>query len=242
MSVLLTYVQYYSYYNDTDRSADNTNPIITKTPTISSPVITEAGSDELPNGWVYKGDGQCGVMIPVPPQTEPYIAPYDPERPPSVTEDKGSGRYWDYGRGVFWPDLLTLLPNGEANYQQSAITYASPDEASGYISATVVVSCIPNTGSYNNEQALSLLKERINNYNMDTSDKGMRPSTYEIISAIQGTRWGQNVIDIDINGTNGVYMFFTTPKYIYEIRSFGESTDSFTRETADKILMNLKFN
>lgn len=250
LSAFFTYIQY-SNINKNSLPATAINPTITKAPTpitstpSSDPLVTEEVSDQLPEGWVYKSDGRCDIQIPVPPQKEPYTHPLDPERPTnpsSLTDDVGSGRYWDYGRGVFWPDLLGLLPNGEENYQQVAITYASPEEASDYTSAAVVVSCVPNTKQYNDTQALSALKESIYDYNLNSGDKGMRPSTYEITSEVETTRWGVNVIDIDLKESNSVYMFFTTPNYIYEIRSIGESTDSFVRETSDKILMNLKLN
>lgn len=220
-----------------------------ETPT-TEPTNQQIGG--LPSGWSYKDNGECGVKFAIPPKTEPYYIPYDPNRQPSVTDDTGSGRFWDFPRGAAYPNLLSKFPSGYENHKQAIAWYATADEASGYVSSAVSVSCIPNGGNLNNQSMLSTLKTKLQEYNQETGEKGMQADSYTIQTSKEINRWGHSVLDLTVSEyfknsggqpfTNSVkYTMFTTPKYIYEIKVFGASENSFVKETATKIFDNLVF-
>ncbi len=151
-----------------------------------------------------------------------------------------------------YPSLLSKFPNGSDNYKQASAMYTTTEEASGYISSAVVVSCIPNTNSLNNLTMLNLLKTKLQEYNQGTAEKGMQPSTYTIKTSNEVARWDQKAYDLVISEyysnsggqpyTNSVdYTIFTTPKYLYEVRIMGATNGVFVKETAKKIFENLRF-
>lgn len=198
----------------------------------------------LPSGWGYKDNGECGVKFAIPPKEIPYYYPVDPNRQPSVTNEQGSGRFWNFPRGGSYPNVLSkiLLPNQE--YKEATTMFASPEEASGYISQAVAVSCIPNNGRFANNSALTTsLAAEIDKYNKSTGEKGMQASTYTIRSNTPKTRWNRNVMDLIAteDTTDVSYTMFVTPKYIYEVKVFGATSDSFVKDTAKKIFDYLVF-
>jgi hypothetical protein len=183
---------------------------------------------------------------------EPYYSTPDSNRPPSVTGDEGSGRFWDFPRGGVYPNILSKLISNNQEYKQATTMYATVDEASGYVSSAVVVSCIRNTGNLNNLSMLNSLKSKLQEYNNDKSEKGMQASTYTIKSSNEVSRWNSKVYDLTMAEyysnpggqpiTNSIeYTMFTTPKYIYEVRVMGATDNSFVKETARKIFDNLQF-
>lgn len=207
----------------------------------------------LPPGWSYKDNGECGVKFAIPPKTEPYYIPYDPNRDPSLTDDTNIGRFWDFPRGAIYPNLLSKLPKGYENHKQAIAWYATTNESSGPITAAISVSCIPNEGNLKNQGMLNIIKTNLQDYNKRTGDKGMQqPDSYTIQSSKEVNRWGHLVVDLTVleNFKNSggqpytksvKYTMFTTPKYIYEIRVLGASQDTFVKETATKIFNNLVF-
>jgi hypothetical protein len=239
--------------NSQQNSQNQANPTATpetSIPTASPTAVQQAAS--LPSGWSYKDNGECGVRFAIPPKTEPYYIPYNPNRQPSVTDDTGSGRFWDFPRGAAYPNLLSKFPSGYENHKQAIAWYATADEASGYVSSAVSVSCIPNGGNLNNQSMLSTLKTKLMEYNQETGEKGMQADSYTIQTSKDINRWGHSVLDLTVSEyfknsggqpfTNSVqYTTFATPKYIYEIKVFGASENSFVKETATKIFDNLVF-
>ena len=201
----------------------------------------------MPKGWTYKNNNQCGVQFAIPPKADPYYRPYDPNRPPSVTEDLGSGRFWDFPRGVSYPNILSKLYTTKVNLdpQQAITMYVSEDEASGFISRAVSVSCIKNDQLkiVDNEDMLSTLNGEIEKYNQSTEEKGMQAQMYKIKSSTPSTRWGQKVVDLVVteDANDVAYTMFVTPKYVYEVRNFGATNDVFVKETSKKIFDNLVF-
>ena len=122
--------------------------------------------------------------------------------------------------------------------------YASTEEASGYISQAVIVSCIPNSGRYTDNSALNVsLSAELDKYNASTGEKGMQASTYKIKSKNSLMRWGKSVLDLVVteNTADVKYTIFVTPQYVYEIKVFGGTSDSFVKETAQKIFDGLSF-
>lgn len=246
------------------KQSSNTNNLTTEPPlpteiaTVSPSQIpnptniadTQIGS--LPSGWSYKNNGECGVKFAIPPKVAPYYQAPDPNRPPSVTEDKGSGRFWDFPRGGVYPNLLSKLVTGNQEYKQATTMYATADEASGYVSSAVVVSCLPNTSNLDNLSMLNSLKAKLQAYNQDTGEKGMGASSYTIKSTNEVSRWSNKVNDLSVSEyysnsggepfTNTVeYTIFTTPKFIYEVRVMGATNDSSVQDTAKQIFQNLSF-
>ncbi len=235
---------------------NNTQNQISPTATPESNIPTTAPTNQqistLPSGWSYKDNGECAVKFAIPPKTKPYYMPYDPNRQPSVTDDTGSGRFWDFPRGVAYPNLLSKFPNGYENHKQAIAWHATADEASGYVSSAVSVSCIPNGSNFNNQNMLNTLKSKLQEYNQEIGEENMQADSYTIQSSKETNRWGHAVLDLTVSEyfknyggqpfTNSVrYTMFSTPKYIYEINIFGESENSFVKETANKIFDNLSF-
>lgn len=206
----------------------------------------------LPIGWSYKSNNECEVKFAIPPKEVPYYQPIDPNRLPSVTNDEGSGRYWDFPRGGVYPNMLTKFPNGYELQKQASAMYASIEEASGYVASAVAVSCIPNTESLNGQSMLNVLKTKLEKYNQDQNEAGMQPTKYTIQTSSIVDRWNHKVYDLTVleyyqnsggqpytNSTS--YSLFATPKYIYEVRVLGETNNAFVKETAIKIFDNLFF-
>lgn len=193
----------------------------------------------LPTGWSYKSDA-CRVRLAIPPKEKPYYEGND-------------GRFWDFPRGASYPNLLSKLLKGNEEYKQVATMHASASEASGYISSAVEVSCVRNTGSVDNQGMLSLLNSGIQKYNSENNTERMEASKYTVQSTKEVNRWNKKVVDITASEyfsnsgagqpfTNSVeYTMLTTPQYIYEVKVFGDTTDSFVKETAKKIFDNLVF-
>lgn len=232
--------------------APTESPTAVTQPSPTGAVITQEPSATLPSGWTHKSNSECAVMFGIPPKSDPYYKPYDPNRQPSVTDDAGSGRFWDFPRGCSYPNMLSKFPNCYEQHKQASTMYAAEDEASGYISSAVIVSCIPNTTNLNNQSALSSLKNYLQTYNQDTGEKGMEANTYTVSSSKETNRWGLPVLDLTVSEyfsnpggqpvTNSVqYTMLATPDYIYEVKVFGASTDSFVKQTAQQIFNNLKF-
>lgn len=220
-----------------------TNP--TAIPDQNSPTNTPASQiSALPTGWSYKDNKECGVKFAIPPKEAPYYYPLDVNRQPSVTSEQGSGRFWDFPRGGTYPNLLTKFPNGYDQHKQAITMFTSPDGASGYISQAVAVSCIPNNGRFANNTALvSSLTTELEKYNNQTGEERMQASTYKINSNTPATKWGKNVVNLVVSedATNVAYTMFVTPQYVYEIKIFGATGDSFVKDTAKKIFDNLIF-
>jgi len=210
----------------------------TNTPT-TSPVPTQQTAS-LPSGWSYKNNGECGVKFAIPPKTAPYL-------------ESNSGRFWDFPRGAAYPNLLSKLLLANQEYKQAITMFANPEEASGYISQAISVSCIPNNGRFANNNALiSSLSSELDKYNGSTGEKGMQASKYTIKNNNPSTRWGKSVADLTVSEyfensggepvTNSVaYTMFVTPQYIYEVKVFGATDDSSVKDTAKKIFDNLVF-
>ncbi|HCR36392.1 hypothetical protein A2130_04205 [Candidatus Woesebacteria bacterium GWC2_33_12] len=217
----------------------------TATPYLTNPTNTPTTQiSTLPTGWSYKDNKECGVKFAIPPKEAPYYYPVDVNRQPSVTNEQGSGRFWDFPRGGVYPNLLTKFPNGYDQHKQAVTMFASPDEASGYVSQAVVVSCIPNNGRFANNTALiSSLTTELEKYNSQTGEKGMQASTYKINSNTPATKWGKNVVNLVVSEdtTNVAYTMFVTPQYVYEIKVIGATSDTFVKDTAKKIFDNLSF-
>jgi len=219
-------------------------PAVTPEPNAPTATPTSQQISSLPTGWSYKNNNECGVKFAIPPKETPYYYPIDANRPPSVTNEQGSGRFWDFPRGGSYPNLLSkvLLTNQE--YKQAITMFASLDEASGYISQAVAVSCIPNNTRFANNSALiSSLTDEVDKYNKSTGEKGMQASTYTIKSDTSTTRWGKSVTDLKVteDSSDVSYTLFVTSQFVYEVKVFGATNDSSVKDTARKIFDNLVF-
>jgi len=237
----------YKYYElkqqlDNQQSTPLSSPqLVTSSPApVTSPNLDES---DIPDDWSYQTNGECAVNFPIPPKIKPYFQPRDPNSQPSVTNEEGSGRFWDFPRGVVYPNLLSKVAQYEST-KQAGTVYATVDEASGYVSQAVSVSCAPNSKFNNNADLISALSLAIDEYNKSDKEKGMQPNTYTITSQKSVNRWNKQVTDLVVaeGNQNSEYTLFITPQYIYEVRVFGATQDNFVQKTAQKIFDNLKFN
>ena len=90
-----------------------------------SPSIYSTSKPEIATNWLVRTNSSCNVIFAIPPKQEPYYYPYDPTRRPSVTEDKGSGRFWEY----------------QQSGNNSTVIFKAPTEASGFVAGLVSVDC-----------------------------------------------------------------------------------------------------
>ncbi|NOY15120.1 MAG: hypothetical protein GXP43_02780 [bacterium] len=227
-----------------NQPSPSATPRLHKNPTAAP---TDQQTSALPSGWSYQDNGKCKVKFAIPPKTKPYYKPHNPSQP-----DRDNGKFWDFPRGVIYPNLLSKFPNGYKKHEQANAIYTTAEAAGGHISSAVSVSCIPNENNFNNQSMLAVLKSQLQKYNQNTGEKGMQADTYTIQSSRGTERWGYAVLDLIVSEyyknsggqpfTNSVqYTMFTTPRYIYEIKVFGPSQDPFVKETANKIFDNLSF-
>lgn len=257
---LLLLFGYGGYYVGKNSSTGNTlitDSVPTPSPILNSLEDTEdtnnndSSTRSLPSGWSYKDNGECGVKFAIPPKSPPYYELADPNRPPSVTEDKGSGRFWDFPRGGIYPNLLGKLILEGQEYKQASAMFASADEASGYISSAVTVSCLPNTDNLSNSEMLNVLKTKLQAFNQ-APQREMDASSYIIKSSNEVTKWDNKVNELLVSeeysnpGGEPVskiveYTIFTTPGFMYEVRVAGATTNSSVKNTAQQIFENLSF-
>lgn len=179
----------------------------------------------------------CNMSFAIPPQEEPYFYPEDLDDPSLVTEDKGSGRYWDIPRGSMWPAILYLLDYSTEEIKQMNTMFASPKDASGYISAAVSVSCVDNNGNLDNNSLSESLRKEVNTYNANKEAIGMMPEYYTVDEITEITMWGKPALLVRLNDTE--YYVFTTTEKIYVIQKIVGSDDKFVQQTAEDILNNL---
>lgn len=216
-------------------------------PTVA--MVVEELDASLPSGWLYKSNGECNVKFAIPPKASPYYTPSDPQKPFSMADD--NGRYWGFPVGGVYSNLLMKFPNVYEQLKQVNTMYSSELEASEYISYAVSVSCIPNSNNWNNATAFGSLKDRIEEFNQK-EEESMEADTYTILSTKEISRWGHNVFDLTVSQyyknsggepytQTAEYTFFSTPQYIYEIKMFGSTDNSFVQQTGQQIFDNLKF-
>ncbi len=106
------------------------------------------------------------------------------------------------------------------------------------------MSCSANNGQFaNNTDLVSKLTTAINKHNQSTAEKGMEANTYTITTQKISERWSQQVIDLTVQEDSRLaqYTIFVTPKYIYEVKLFGDSDDSFIKQTGKQIFDLLQF-
>lgn len=246
--ILLLLVGGAAYYFGATKGNLSLNTAFTPTKSVQPSQTTPTSKPvaSLPPGWTYQGDA-CNVKFPIPPKKAPYYQAVNPNRVPSVTSDEGSGRFWNFTSGRGYPNILSKLLTGNVEFKQATAMYVSADEASGYISSAVTVSCFPNSGRYkDNSEMLTSLTAELDKYNSSGVQEGMQALSYKIKSSTTVTRWNKSVLDLVVTEVYGIaieakYTMFVTPQYIYEVKIFGGTNDSFVKETAQKIFDGLLF-
>jgi len=192
-----------------------------------SPIVTPSSlsTNTLPIGWSYKS-GTCDVKFPIPPKEKPYYQPYDPNRTPSVTEDEGSGRYWQFRVGA---NSLFQFTNLET------AMFANDEEASGYISGAVNVYCVENNDKYDSKQLLN----QLNFFLVEGQGK------IKIKSANKTTKWNAETYELSFEGgmfnSDQKYYLLATPSNWYLITTVSMSNTKLVQDTAQKIFDNLLF-
>lgn len=222
-----------------------------KAATISEQLSSYPAENIPPEGWTYRTNNECGVQFAIPPKTPPYYQAANPDRIPSVTEDSMSGRFWDFPRGGVYPNLITMFPAG-SEYKQATAMFAAEGEASGYISAAVVVSCIPNDQHLSTQQMWDSLKMKLAAYT-PTTEEGMGPSSYKVSAETETKRWNYSTFDVTLEevyensggkpyANRNNYTVFATPQYVYEVRIMHSSPDENVLSAAQEIFQYLKFD
>jgi len=201
----------------------------TATPESNSPttVPTNQPVSTLPSDWSYKDSGECGVKFAIPPKTEPYYIPYDPNRQPSVTKDEESGRYWQFREGVNSLFQFTNL---------ATAIFASDTEASGYISGAVNVYCAENSDKYDSKQLLN----QLNFFLAEGQGSVIKIKTFNGI-----TKWNLEAYEITFEGgmfnSDQKYYLLASPTNWYLITKISKSSSKFVQDTTNKIFDNLLF-
>ncbi len=211
----------------TDDNSSDTEIVVFSPSPLDSPQPSTA---TLPSGWKYTTADSCDVSFAIPPKQKPYLGATD-------------SRFWDFPRGATYPNMLAKVVSYES-IKQAVTMYGSTEEASGYIAQSVSVSCSANNGQFaNNTDLVSKLTTAINKHNQSTAEKGMEANTYTITTQKISERWSQQVIDLTVQEDSRLaqYTIFVTPKYIYEVKLFGDSDDSFIKQTGKQIFDLLQF-
>lgn len=185
-------------------------------------------ASNLPVDWTYQQSNLCNVKFPLPPKKAPYYSEYNPNRQPSVTDDEGSGRFWQFEEYEASMFLFNTT---------SRIVFRAPEEASGYVSGDVEVICTPNTTGYTTQTLITKLES-------DLSVNDGSAESVTIKSKRNGTMWGQNIIIVKFRGgmfDDSDHYIFATSKNLYLVRKIAMSQNQTVKDTAEKILTNLQF-
>jgi hypothetical protein len=167
-----------------------------------------------------------------------------------VREPLADGRYWQAPIGGASPNLLNLIyPDMKSDqYQQFSIMHGSDGEASGYIDSAVTVTCtkLKKDNITLNYEIINRLFKNIMIYNDSTFEKGMRPQKYEM-TFYPEQKWGTEVMNVRLidplssSAPDSYYTFIYQGK-MFEIRSFGATTNLQVRQEQEQILNSLRFN
>lgn len=236
--VLLLVVVGGAYYLGTQKTnvSTNTNQYTTSSapptaqifPTTSPTETTNQQTSSIPSDWTLKSSTYCGIKFPLPPKKDPYYSPDDPNRTPSVTEELGSGRFWqvretDSASGGGKDSIFTAV---------TAIMHVSDTETSGFISGGIFIRCVPNTNSY----TLANIAESYAS-GAGTGIKVKSKRTTKI--------WGKDVVAAKFEGEmfsdNEIY-FVIAGNFDYKINKISNSDKEFVRNTTDQIFDNLQFS
>jgi hypothetical protein len=181
----------------------------------------------LPLNWITKTSAMCNVDFPLPPKEEPYYHPLDPNKTPSLTDDVGSGRYWQFEERENSMFQFTHVATAR---------YANDSELSGYISGAVQVFCAKNTDSYDSKQALNQLNFFL------AEGQG---SVVKIISSNKTTQWNKEVYELTFEGgmfdSNQKHYLFTTSSNWYLVTKIIKTQTETIKDTTNQIFNNLKF-
>lgn len=190
-------------------------PTTTPTPILES---------QLPQGWQYIANAECGVSVPLPPKTEPYLGK-------ATTNDEGS--YWH-------SELPAKSSDTMYTTQLWTIFKSDSPYGSGYVSGLVQVLCAANPNGLTSETLFEAASARV---------RGTGASSPEgtITLTKNGTRtiWGKEVVLGTFQGgmySDTSYYFLATPTHIYQISTLSMSQDSMVKQTTQQIFDLLKFD
>lgn len=191
--------------------------------------------------WKYETDSECGVTMPIPPDKPPYITSATPSIGESALD---ADLHWTFTHSRSSLEFLSMVTDTPEYNSLNSVMFATKSNTYSGYQLGVMVSCVPNKNNYDNAQLIAALKEKLNEYNKRKDTEG---SKYSITSIMNVNRWGQNVIDVQIDLSDDTgkssknYTMFSTPTHIYQIHISGQSKKPFIKETAQKIFDNLSF-
>lgn len=211
-------------------------PTVQTSPTSIPTEIPAQETSTLPADWTLKLSTTCNVKMPLPPKKAPYYFEYNPNRAPSVTNDEGSGRYWqfeEYEAGMF-----IFKTTARAIFR-------TPEEASGYVSGDVEVICAPNTVNYTTDSLIAKLESDFSKVMYTAPDTAeSNPDAIKIKSKRESIMWGRKVWIVKFQGGmfgNDDHYIFATNKNIYLVRKVARSQNQTVQDTTTKIFTNLQF-
>jgi len=183
-----------------------------------APASEDIANNPLPQGWTYLPPELCGVSF----ATPPY----------SVDEDN---RKWVIEKGE---ELAYGLWSGES-YR---IVHRNPEEASGFVSGIVSLSCGKTKNNETSAQLITELRQHLESEKAQYDDS-------EFIIQISSTRdiekWGMSVKEMMFSGgmyaTDQKYYLFTKDSNWFLITSKSDSASSTINQQTQQILDLLTF-
>ncbi len=233
--ILIAIVGFGGYYIGAQNSSPKVEPspvAQTSTQTSASPTPSPAAqsTSTLPSGWTYQEDKFCNVSIPVPPKSEPYYIPDNPNTPPSVTNDEGG--WWHFEKRAYEPS-----PTEKFFTNDTMAIFKQPEAASDHVPGFVQVICGSNNKNYTTASY-------VEDYKKQFTDGTFGGLNFEEVGT--KTLWGKQVIESNITG--GMYSgddheyYFVTPSKVYRIRKLSYSQLQIIKDTTNQIFDNLKFS
>ncbi len=189
------------------------------------PEVSENSSVNMSDDWVYRTSKVCPVAMLIPPKKEPFFT----YSLPKTGAANDNGRYWSFSEstdgGKFGFD------NGiYVNYvQENPSTMGN-----GYTPGLIRVSCAGNEENLKTADLPDLIKR---NY-----------PDGEITSRAEISKWGKEIVKIDLKGPQGRTLgsgyeryLYADDKYIYFIDAISGSDNKSVIDTTEKILDEIRF-
>lgn len=184
----------------------------------------------LPDDWNYMASQVCGVNVPFPPHTlDDYFTPEEFDKLTPVSE---KGAEWIFtdgdNSGLFSFENLTT------------IRFSHKESGSGYIPASVEISCSENTQNLDSDGLLAQIKQDLNALNAEQPEMIITVTEKGVVN-----KWGQPVQVVSFEGgmfnPEQNFYLLTTPKYIYMITQDYLSQNELLIQDTNTIFDNLVF-
>ena len=181
--------------------------------------FTDQITSTLPNGWTYQHTQDCNTTIPTP----PIIADED-------------NRQWTM-------EQHEAQPFGLWEGKLYQLIHRNPEEASGYISGMVSVSCGLDSGSKTTTILLSEIQQHLEVEKAKNNDSDF---IIQVASVTDTQKWGLSVKELTFSGgmynPTQKYYLFAKDNYWYLITSKSDSISPAIQSQTSQILDLLQLN